>query len=81
MQAMVFTFASSTPIWWEGLKNAVARLQNLTVMNIPAEQSQALAALAQRSMSLQIMVQDGTVWLSSDAGSVEIQPQVLKPAS
>jgi uncharacterized protein YaeQ len=78
--ATVFTFASSTSVWWEGLKNAVIRLHNLTVMHIPSEQSQALAALAERSMVLQIMVQDGTVWLSSDAGSVEIQPQILKAA-
>jgi uncharacterized protein YaeQ len=74
----VFTFATSTPVWWEGLKNAVVRLQNLTVMHILPEQSQALTALAHRSMNIQVMVQDGTVWLSSDAGSVEIQPQILK---
>ncbi len=74
----VFTFANSTPVWWAGIKNAVVRLQNLTVLNIPSEQSLALAALAHRSMSLQIMVQDATVWISSDSGSVEIQPQRLQ---
>jgi uncharacterized protein YaeQ len=81
MQATVFTFATSTPVWWDGLKNNVVRLKNLTVTHIPPEQSQALAALAQRSMALQIMVQDGTIWLSSDAGSVEIVPEVLKAAT
>lgn len=80
-RATVFTFATSTPVWWDGLKNAVIRLQNLTVMHILPEQSQALTALANRSMNIQVMVQDGTVWLSSDAGSVEIQPQVLKAAT
>ena len=75
----VMTYATSTHMWWNGVKNALTRLNNLAVWHIPAEQSAALAALAQRSMNVQVMVQDGTVWLSSDAGSVEIVPECLKP--
>ena len=75
----VYAFQSSTPIWWDGLVNKVSRASNLTVWHIPTEQSQALAALAQRSMQLQITVQDGTVWVSDGQGSVEITPQRLTP--
>ncbi|MEY3996537.1 MAG: hypothetical protein RL344_880 [Pseudomonadota bacterium] len=78
IQATIIAFASSTPVWWESLKNSVIRLKNLTVVQITSSDSQALAALAQRNMALQIMVQDGTIWLSSDNGSLEIQPQYLK---
>ena len=74
----VYTFATSTPVWWDGLKNAVARLQNLSIYHIPAAQSQALARLTQRTMNIQVMVQDGTGWVSSGEDSVEITLETLK---
>lgn len=73
----VWAFQSSTPIWWEGLRNKVSRAQNLTVWQVPSEQSQALAQLAQRSMQLQFTVQDGTVWANDGTHSVELTPQRL----
>ena len=74
----VWTFASSTPVWWDGVKNGVARLQNLSIYHVPSAQSLALAKLTQRTMQLQIMVQDGTIWVSSGEDSVEIQRETLK---
>ena len=53
----------------------LTRAQNLTVWQIPSEQSQALAQLAQRGMQLQITVQDGTLWVNDGVkDSVEITP-------
>ena len=77
----VYAYAASTPVWWKGLADKVARLGNLAVWQIDAGASQALAALAQRSMQLQVTVQDGLVWVSDGASSVEIHPQALKVAS
>ncbi len=77
----VWAFQSSTPIWWEGLVNKVSRATNLTVWQVPTEQSQALAALAQRSMQLQMTVQDGTVWVNDGTHNVEITPQALRTGS
>ncbi len=73
----VFSFSSSTPVWWSGIANKLARLQNLDVWQVAAAQSQALAALAARTMQLQVTVQDGTVWVSNGQDSVEIAPQRL----
>jgi len=77
----VFAYAASTPIWWKGIADKVARLANLAVWQIDAGASQALSALAQRSMQLQVTVQDGLVWIGDGARSVEIHPQPLKAAS
>jgi len=77
----VFAYAASTPIWWKGIADKVARLANLAVWQVDAAASQALAALAQRSMQLQVTVQDGLVWIGDGARSVEIHPQPLKAAS
>jgi len=41
---------------------------------VPTEASQQLARMAERSMQLQATVQDGAVTLSSEAGSVHIEP-------
>jgi uncharacterized protein YaeQ len=74
----LYTYAASVPVWWAPLEGKLTRLRNLTVWRIPAEQSQALAALAARSMQLQITVQDGQVWVADDKDNVEIQPVALK---
>jgi uncharacterized protein YaeQ len=70
----VYSFSSSTPIWWKGIEPKLTRARNLTVWQIPAEQSQALAALAQRTMELQVTVQDGGIWVGDGARSIEVAP-------
>ncbi|MCO5124267.1 MAG: YaeQ family protein [Rhizobacter sp.] len=76
----VYAFASSVPVWWSALASRITRVRNVAVWRIDAEQSQALAALTQRSMQLQVSVQDGTVYLSDTTGAVEITPERLNPA-
>jgi uncharacterized protein YaeQ len=77
----VYAYAGSVPVWWAALRGKVARLSNLAVWQLPAAQSQALAGLAQRSMQLQVTVQDGLVWVADGTRSVELQPQALWPAT
>jgi uncharacterized protein YaeQ len=76
----VIAYASGAAIWWSGLAGKLARARNLDVWRLPAEQSSALAGLAQRGMQLQVTVQDGTVWVGDGQRSVELQPQRLGPA-
>ena len=73
----VYSFASSTPVWWKNIETKLTRAANLVVWQIDAAESQALAKLAERSMQLQVTVQDGTVWMSTALGSVEITPRRL----
>lgn len=74
----VYSFSHSTPVWWKGLENKITRVENLNVWQIPADQSQALANLAQRGMQLQVTVQDGQVWFGDGQTSVEIQALALR---
>ena len=75
--ATFIAYAASTPVWWAGVKNKLTRTERLAVWQLPAEQSLALAALAQRSMQLQISVQDGTVWCHGADANVELALQPL----
>ena len=70
----VYSFGSSTPIWWKGIGPKLTRARNLSVWQIPPEQSQALAALAQRTMELQVTVQDGGIWIGDGTRSIEVAP-------
>lgn len=79
-QVSLWAFQSSTPIWWEGIVNKVTRASNLTVWQVPSDQSQALATLARRSMALQITVQDGTAWVNDGEQTIEVTPIKLMPA-
>jgi len=70
----VYSFASSTPVWWKAIESKLTRATNLVVWQIEAAQSQALAKLANRTIQLQVTIQDGTVWMSTGSESVEITP-------
>ena len=73
----VFSFSSSTPVWWKAIESKLTRASNIVVWQIEAAQSQALAKLAERGMQIQVTVQDGTVWMSTSSDSVEITPRRL----
>lgn len=77
----VYSYASSTPVWWSGIESKLTRARNLTIWRIAADESQALASLAQRTMQLQITVQDGTAWIADGQCSVDVTPSLLKRIS
>jgi uncharacterized protein YaeQ len=70
----VYCFNHAAEIWWKGIENKVARLQNLSVFRVPTLASQALAGLAQRSMQLQATIQEGTLTLGDSKTTVDIEP-------
>ena len=63
----------ATEVWWSNQRTALARLDNLEVRSIPADVSQALAAIAERGMQLQATIQDATLWLSCGDASIEVR--------
>ena len=75
----VIGYSQSTPIWWSGIASRITRAGNIDVWQIAAPQSQALAELAQRSMQLQLSVQDGTAWVGDGTRSVEVGVVRLNP--
>lgn len=77
----VYSFAASTSIWWQGVSKKVSRLRNLRVWEIPSAQSQSLTELCQRSMSLQVTVQDGHVWITDGQTTCEVTPILLNADS
>jgi len=73
----LYAYANAVPVWWSAIESRLARWRNLQVWQLPPEQSQALAGLANRSMQLQLTVQDGLVWVADGSHNIEIHPQRL----
>jgi uncharacterized protein YaeQ len=63
-------------IWWDKNQASLARAKNLTVIDIPAPAVAALAALAERTMRLQCMIQDRQVQVFGVDVAVTIDPTV-----
>jgi uncharacterized protein YaeQ len=75
----VYCYGGQTSkIWWDGIANKLTRARNLQIVAIPAEQSQELNKLVERSMVLHVNIQDGEVYVSSDQGQVTIAPEVWR---
>jgi uncharacterized protein YaeQ len=60
-------------IWWKQNGADLQRNDNLAVMNVPRESSQALAQLAQRNMKLQVTIQEAQIWVADDRQSVQLE--------
>jgi uncharacterized protein YaeQ len=80
-KVVVYCFSASSPQWWAGMASKLNRAENLTVWQVPPEQSEALAAMAKRSMDLQVTLQEGSIWVGCGDQSVEITLNRLFGAS
>ena len=66
-RVIVIAYAGRTAdIWWQGVKGKVERLQNVSVWTLADGVAEALGKLAERTMRLQLMVQDGEATLGSE---------------
>jgi len=77
-RVVLFCYAGSAPVWWAAMAPKLARLRNLQVWQIPADESQALAKLAGRSMQLQVTVQESQIWVGNQDDSVEVHLKSLQ---
>ncbi|MFN3543648.1 MAG: YaeQ family protein [Thiobacillus sp.] len=72
-EVVVLCYAANCDVWWKQIAGRLTRFANLTVLQLPADTAQALGALAERSMRLQCLVQDGDVWMNTDTRSVRVK--------
>jgi uncharacterized protein YaeQ len=62
---IVYTYGGrSSELWWEQNRAALHKLDKLSVIDLPAEQTQALAKAATRTMQINATVQEGELWLT-----------------
>ncbi|HET7548659.1 MAG TPA: YaeQ family protein [Usitatibacter sp.] len=65
-------------LWWNAARETLGRQERLSVTEVPTEASRALAALADRSMRVQVTIQEGEALVTDGTTSVRIEPRALK---
>ena len=77
-RVVVFSYGDRVAeVWWEQNRAALQKLPNLTVFRFSEESTQALAALASRTMSLQCMIQDNEMLITGEGGMVRVEPLLV----
>ena len=75
-EVVVFAYGDkAADVWWTQSRAALEKQGNLRVMRITAAECEALAALAERSMSLHCTVQDGEYLIAGRETTVRVVPQ------
>jgi uncharacterized protein YaeQ len=59
--------------WWDQCRSKLAKIKNLSVINLPPQTSQSIAKQAQRSMQLNCTIQEGQIWLADQKESVQVE--------
>jgi uncharacterized protein YaeQ len=77
-RVLVYPYGRGAKLWWSQNAQALARHDNLVVVEIPQDVSLALAKLAARTMTLSCSIQEGQFWLSDASASVHAELAVLK---
>ena len=80
-QVVVILYGRGADIWWNQNRDKLQRQKNLTVLNLPSAATQALVALASRTMQVQCTIQEKLIWVSVASGAVPMEPvTLLQPA-
>ena len=75
-EVIIYCYGGRTAeIWWEKIKNSTTRFDNLQVVNFSEKDTRELGKQVNRSMRLQVNIQDGDVMVSVD-GSIVYVTQV-----
>ncbi|THF58085.1 YaeQ family protein [Pseudothauera rhizosphaerae] len=75
---VILSYGRAADIWWQGVRDKLARQDKLTVLKLPPETAPALAELTERSMRLQFTIQDGQMWVTDGQRTVQVEPETLQ---
>ena len=67
---------NSAEVWWTKNESSLARSKNLTVIDLDSSEVEAATRFLQRTMRLQVMIQEGYCQLMRDNETVGIRPRV-----
>lgn len=72
---VVYAYGKTAAQWWKQVEASLDRLQNLSVYILPVDFTQALAALAERSMRIQSSIYDGQIYLTAGEKTLHLDWQ------
>ncbi len=76
---IVYAYGARTAeLWWAKAAPELARSRNLTVYALSRETCDAITALVQPRMELQLLVQEGEMWLSCGDARVKVEREAWR---
>jgi len=81
-KTIIYSYGGSTAqAWWDKIKNNTSRFKTLQITNFSQEDTNALKQLADRSMRLQVNIQDEEIMVSDTKDTLTITPVKWKEVS
>lgn len=81
-RVLVYAYGGkAAEIWWDKVKGAAGRFDNLQVVHFSPQDTAALEQLANRTMKLNVHIQDGDVMVSLGDATLYLTPQNWKTAA
>ncbi len=77
-RVVVYTYGRSADPWWNDLRADLDRIDNLAIFRLATPSTLALAAMAERTMRVHCLIQDGLASMSANDTTVEIEMNALK---
>lgn len=75
-QVILYTYGdNAAPIWWQQNKSKLSRFENLQIWNIRDAVIEQLAKMTERTMQIQVTIQDGTAWFNCGGLTAEVRPE------
>ena len=71
---------NSADVWWSKNENSLARSKNLTVIDLDCGDVDLAARFLQRTMRLQVMIQEGCFQIMCGSDTVSVRPRVRMTA-
>jgi uncharacterized protein YaeQ len=68
----------SAALWWAQNEAALARVRNLSVIEVADSVADTVTAIAERNMRLDCTIQDAQVWLAVKGETLHFEPRMLK---
>ena len=65
-------------IWWNANAAALERLANLDIIDLSTESTQAMAKLVDRTMQINVSIQDGQIFIGNDVETVLVEPVTVR---
>ena len=78
-QVFVYSYGGhGASLWWGQVSGRLERTRNLTVKQLSAATTRALAKLASRNMQLNCTIQDDQVWLADEKETVQVELETVR---
>jgi uncharacterized protein YaeQ len=77
-EVALYAYGHAADVWWNKIKNKLTRPDNLSIYCFDSEATTALAKMAERSMRLSAIIQDGELSISNEGSNLQVALQKLR---